>query len=80
MDVPVLRMEILEVVENVQNFLDLAIETREVVSCLGVPNPNVELSLGLNSDLFDREGIGYSVSCALDKDTEFTVFHLMADT
>ena len=73
-------METFEVIENVQSFLDLAIETQEVISCLGVLNPDVELSLGLNSDPFDREGIGYGVSCALDKDTEFTVFHLMADT
>ena len=69
-----------EVVENAQTFLDLATETREIILCLGVLNPDVELSLGLNSDLFNREGIGYGVSCALDRDTEFTVFHLMADT
>ena len=68
-----------EVVENVQTFLDLAIETREVILCLGVLNPDVELSSGLNSDPFDREGIGYGVSCALDEDTEFAVFCLKAD-
>ena len=68
-----------EVVENTQTFLDLAIETREIISCLGVLNPDVELSLGLNSDPFDREGIGYSVSCALDEGAEFAVVHLMAD-
>ena len=78
MDVPVLRMEILEVVENVQNFLDLAIEIREVVSCLGVPNPNVELSLGLESDPFNRDEVGYGVS--LDEGAEFAVLHLTADT
>ena len=68
-----------EVVENVQTFLDLAIETQEVISCLEDLNPDVELSSGLNSDPFNREGVGYGVSCALDKDTEFAVFHLMAD-
>ena len=68
-----------EVVENVQTFLDLSTETREIISCLGVLNPNVELSSGLDSGPFNREGIGCGVSCALDKDTEFTVFHLMAD-
>ena len=68
-----------EVVENVQTFLDLATETREIISCLGVLNPNVESSSGLDSDPFNREGISYGVSCALDKDTEVTVFHLMAD-
>ena len=72
-------MEILEVVENVWTFLDPAIETQKVVSCLGVLNPDVELSSGLNSDPFDREGIGYDVSCALDEDTEFAVFCLKAD-
>ena len=55
-----------EVVENVQTFLDLVTETREVILCLGVLNPDVELSSGLNSDAFDREGVGYGVSCALD--------------
>ena len=69
-----------EVVENVQTFLNLAIETQEVISCLEDLNPDVELSSGLNSDPFNREGVGYGVSCALDKDTEFTVFHPTADT
>ena len=69
-----------EVIENAQTFLDLVTETREIISCLGVLSPHVELSLGLDSDLFDREGIGYSVSCALDEGAEFAVFHLMADT
>ena len=69
-----------EVVENAQTFLDLATETREIISCLEVLNPDVELSSVLNSDPFNREGISYGVSCALDKDTEVTVFHLMADT
>ena len=82
-DVPVLRMETFEVIENVQSFLDLAIETQEVISCLEDLNPDVELSSGLNSDPFNREGVGYGVGygvrCALDEDTEFTVFHLMAD-
>ena len=68
-----------EVVENVQTCLGLATETREIILCLGVLNPDVELSSGLNSDAFNREGVGYGVSCALDKDTEVTVFHLMAD-
>ena len=71
--------ETAEVVENAQTFLDLATETREIISCLGVLNPDVELSSGLDSDPFNREGISYGVSCALDKDTEVTVFHLMAD-
>ena len=69
-----------EVVENVQTFLDLVTETREVISCLGVLNPDVELSSGLDSDPFNREEISYCVSCALDEGAEFTVFHLMADT
>ena len=68
-----------EVVENVQTFLDLAIEIQEVISCLEDLNPNVELSLGLNSDPFNKEGVGYGVSCALDEDTEFAVFCLKAD-
>ena len=35
-DVPVLRIETLEVVEAVDIFLDLAIESREVMLSLGV--------------------------------------------
>ena len=73
-------METFEVIENVQSFLDLAIESREVISSLEALNLSVELSLGLDSDLSDREGGSSSVSCTLDEDTEFTVFHPTADT
>ena len=41
-DVPVLRIETLEVVEAVDIFLDLAIESREIMLSLGVLNPDVE--------------------------------------
>ena len=56
-DVPVLRIEILEVVEAVDIFLDLAIESREVMLSLGVLNADVESSFGLNSDAFEREEV-----------------------
>ena len=79
-DVPVLRMETFEVIENVQSFLDLAIESRDVVLSLEALNLNVELSLGLDIDLSDREGGSNGVSCTLDEDTEFMVFHPTADT
>ena len=79
-DVPVLRMETFEVIENVQSFLDLAIESRDVILSLEALNLNVELSLGLDIDLSDREGGSNGVSCTLDEDTEFMVFHPTADT
>ena len=43
-DVPVLRIETFEIVEAVDIFLDLAIESREVMLSLGVLNPDVESS------------------------------------
>ena len=49
-------MEMFEVIENVQSFLDLAIESQDVILSLEALNLNVELSLGLDSDLSDREG------------------------
>ena len=69
-----------EVVENAQTFLDLAIESRDVILSLEALNLNVELSLGLDIDLSDREGGSNGVSCTLDEDTEFMVFHPTADT
>ena len=53
-DVPVLRVETLDVVEAVEIFLDLAIESREVILSLGVLNPDVESSFGLDSDALER--------------------------
>ena len=72
-DVPVLRIETFEVVEAVDIFLDLAIESREVILSLGVLNADVESSFGLDSDAFEREevertgeGGGRSVCCVVD--------------
>ena len=56
-DVPVLRIETLEVVEAVDIFLDLPIESREVMLSLGVLNADVESSFGLDSDAFEREEV-----------------------
>ena len=51
-DVPVLRIETFEVVEAVDIFLDLPIESREVILSLGVLNPDVESTFGLDNDAF----------------------------
>ena len=53
-DVPVLPIETFEVVEAVDIFLDLPIESREVILSLGVLNPDVESSFGLDSDALER--------------------------
>ena len=71
-------MEMFEVIENVQSFLDLAIESQDVILSLEALNLNVELSLGLESDPFNRDEVGYGVS--LDEGAEFAVLHLTADT
>ena len=47
--------------------------------CLGVLNPDVKLSLGLESHPFDRDRVGYVVGRVLNGGAEFAVFHLMAD-
>ena len=85
-DVPVLRIETFEVVEAVDIFLDLAIESREVILSLGVLNADVESSFGLDSDAFEREevertgeGGGWSVCCVVDEGTVFPVFRRIVD-
>ena len=85
-DVPVLRIETLDVVEAVDIFLDLAIESREVMLSLGVLNPDVESSFGLDSDTFEREQVKRtgeggvrSVCCVVDEGTVFAVFCRIVD-
>ena len=85
-NVPVLRIETLEVVEAVDIFLDLAIESREVMLSLGVLNADVESSFGLDRDAFEREevertgeGGGRSVCCVVDEGTVFAVFRRIVD-
>ena len=85
-DVPVLRIETFEVVEAVDIFLDLPIESREVILSLGVLNPDVESSFGLDSDAFEREevertgeGGGRSVCCVVYEGTVFAVFRRIVD-
>ena len=80
-DVLVLPIETFEVVEAVDIFLDLPIESRKVILYLGVLNADVESSFGLDSDEFEREEIertgeggGRSVCCVVDEGTVFAVF------
>ena len=83
-NVPVLRIETLEVVEAVDIFLDLPIESREVILSPGVLNADVESSFGLDSDAFEREevertgeGGGRSICCVVDE--VFAVFRRIVD-
>ena len=85
-DVPVLPIETLDVVEAVDIFLDLPIESREVILSLGVLNADVESSFGLDSDAFEREeveqtgeGGGRSVCYVVDEGTVFAVFRRIVD-
>lgn len=46
-----------ESVEAVEIFLDLEIESREVILFLGILNEEAELSVRLDSDVSDREDV-----------------------
>ena len=67
-----IRTETFEVVEADETFLDLAIESREVILPLGSPISDTKSPLRLNRDAFDREEGSWSVCYVL-------VFHQMAD-
>ena len=67
-----LRIETFEVVEADETFLDLPIESREVILPLGPPSSDAKSPLRLDRDGFDREGGSWSVCYVL-------VFHQMAD-
>ena len=51
-----LRTETFDVVEAVETFLDLAIESREVTLPLKPPSSDTKSPLRLDRDGFDREG------------------------
>ena len=51
-----LRIETSEVVEADETFLDLVIESREVILPLGSPSSDTKSPLRLDRDAFDREG------------------------
>ena len=51
-----LRTKTFEVVEADETFLDLAIESREVILPLGSLSSDTKSSLRLDRDEFDREG------------------------
>ena len=58
-----LRTETFEVVEADETFLDLPIESREVILFLGFLNPDTKSSLRLDSDAFNKEGVDQNVCC-----------------
>ena len=63
-----LRIETFEVVEVDETFLDLAIESREVVLILGPPSSGAKSSLGLVSmHLIKREWAGMFVICQMKR-------------
>ena len=51
-----LRTKTFEVVDADETFLDLPIESREVIRPLGSPSLDTKSPLRLNRDAFDREG------------------------
>ena len=51
-----LRSETFDVVDADETFLDLPIESREVILPLGSPNSDDKSPLRLDRDEFDREG------------------------
>ena len=67
-----IRTETFEVVDADETFLDLAIDSREVILPLGSPSSDAKSPLRLNRDAFDREEGSWSVCYVL-------VFHQMAD-
>ena len=73
-----LRTETFEFVKADETFLDLAIESREVILPLGSSNSDIKFSSKLDSHVFDREGDDWSVCYVLDEEV-FAVFHQMAD-
>ena len=67
-----IRTEIFEGVEADETFLDLTIESREVILPLESLSSDAKSPLRLDKDEFDREGGSQSVCYVL-------VFHQMAD-
>ena len=78
-DVFILHMEILEMIEVIQTFLDLAIEPRVAILSLGVLNLGVASLFGLDSNILNHEGGGSYVFYILDEGVVFAVFYQMAD-
>ena len=73
------KMRTLKVILVVDIFLDLAVESREAISSLGVLNSDIEEYLDLiEMHLMEREW-DESVCCALDKSAAFAVSHQIAD-
>ena len=56
-----IRTETFEVVEADETFLDLSIESREVILPLGSPSSDTKSPLRLDRDAFDKEGVGQDV-------------------
>ena len=74
-----LHTETFEIVKADETFLDLPIENWEVILPLGSPSSDTKSPLRVDRDAFDREGVGRSVCCALDKSAVFAVSHEIAD-
>ena len=75
-----LRTETFEAVEADETFIDLPIESREVILPLGPPSLDAKSPLRLNRDAFDKEGVGQDVCYMLDKEVFAAVFSHMADS
>ena len=73
------KMRTLKVILVVDIFLSIAVDSREAISSLGVLNSDIEEQFGLYRDAFNRERVGRSVCCALNKSAAFAVSHQIAD-
>ena len=74
-----LHTETFEVVEADETFLDLPIESREVILPLGSSSSDTKSPLRLDRDAFDKEGVGQDVCYMLDEEAFTAVFPQMAD-
>ena len=69
-----------EVVEADVTFLDLPIESREVILPLGSPSSDTKSPLRLDRDAFNKEGVGQDVCYMLDEEVFAALFPQMADS
>ena len=75
-----IRTETFEAVEADETFLDLPIESREVILPLGSSSSDTKSPLRLDRDAFDKEGVGQDVCYMLDKEVFAALFPQMADS
>ena len=75
-----IRTEIFEGVEADETFLDLTIESREVILPLESLSSDAKSPLRLDRDTFDKEGAGQDVCYVVDEEVFAALFPQMADS